>query len=153
VLAYVQEGLRVMSNPSPATRALAKHLVAAEAENQSVSQAKVHAATRVCAKLQRSLVPFVGLEGYTVLLRRSLTLARADIPSLETIRVAADGRLERTQESPAVRLMENEEAIALIGYLLGLLITFIGEPLTLRLIRKSLPDAAKQIIVKSEEPE
>ena len=34
-----------------------------------------------------------------------------------------------------------DAAVSIITYLLGLLVTFIGEPLTLRLVRDAWPDA------------
>ena len=35
-----------------------------------------------------------------------------------------------------------EAAVAITAHLLGLLVTFIGEPLTLRLVREAWPDAS-----------
>ena len=51
---------------------------------------------RVCEKLRICLPPFVGADGFTVLLGRALALAREDVPSLQTTRVTADGRIEAT---------------------------------------------------------
>ena len=98
---------------------------------------------RVCEKLRISLTRFVGADGFTALLRRALALARADVPSLQTVKVTADGRLEGLEEFAADS--ENagvEAATAITAHLLGLLVTFIGEPLTLRLVREAWPDVA-----------
>jgi hypothetical protein len=86
-----------------------------------------------------------------MLLRRALALARADVPSLQTTNVVADGRLERTGESPELEGKDIEEAIAITRHLLGLLVIFIGESLTLRLIHKAFPDATNRMMVESEE--
>jgi hypothetical protein len=140
-----------MKDASPVIRAWAQQLLGAEAANRSATDANVHAAVRVCEKLRSSLAPFVGLDGFTALLRRALVLARADVPSLQTTKVAADGRLERTEESPAKERKDNEEAIAITAHLLGLLVTFIGESLTSRLTRNAFPDATKVIVVPEED--
>ena len=40
------------------------------------------------------------------------------------------------------RTAGGEAAVAITAHLLGLLVTFIGEPLTLRLVREAWPDAS-----------
>jgi hypothetical protein len=57
-------------------------------------------------------------------------LAIAEVPSLQGVKIGADGRLEG--------LVADEAALALTANLLGLLVTFVGEPLTLRLVRDAL---------------
>jgi hypothetical protein len=139
-----------MNNPSPAIRAWAQRLLAAEAAHHPASGTNGHELTRVCDKLRVSLTPFVGADGFTVLLRRALALSRAEAPSLKTIKVTAGGQLERMEALPADAAHEREAAIAITANLLGLLVTFIGEPLTLRLTRKALPDAP-DLIFESED--
>jgi hypothetical protein len=139
-----------MTNPSPAIRAWAQRLLAAEATHQPESDTHGHEVTRVCEKLRVSLTPFVGADGFTVLLRRALALSRAEVPSLQTIEVTADGRLKGMEALPADAAKEREAAIAITAHLLGLLVTFIGESLTLRLTRKALPDA-RDLIFESED--
>lgn len=124
-------------------RDLARRLVAVEAASQSATGAHVHEAVRVCDKLRISLTRFAGSDGFASLLRRALTLARADVPSLQTVKLKPDCSLEglgvlavdATNAGP-------EAAVAITAHLLGLLETFIGKPLTLRLVREVWPDAS-----------
>ena len=103
----------------------------------------VHEAVRVCDKLRISLTRFAGADGFTSLLRRALALARAEVPSLQTVQVKPDCSLEglgvlavdATNAGP-------EAAVAITAHLLGLLVTFIGKPLTLRLVREAWPDVS-----------
>jgi len=83
-----------MEIPSALSRDLARRLLAVEAASKIAPNAHVHEAERVCEKLRISLTRFAGADGFTSLLRRALTLARADDPSLETVKVKPDGSLE-----------------------------------------------------------
>ena len=132
-----------MEIPSALSRDLARRLLAVEAASKSAPNAHVHEAVRVCEKLRISLTRFAGSDGFTSLLRRALTLARADEPLVETVKVKPDGSLEGLEAlavDPANR--GPEAAVAIIAHLLGLLVTFIGEPLTLRLVREAWPDGS-----------
>jgi len=128
---------------SASMRDLARRLVAVEAASQSATGAHVHEAVRVCDKLRISLTRFAGFDGFTSLLRRALALARADVPSLQTVKLKPDCSLEglgvlavdATNDGP-------EAAVAITAHLLGLLETFIGKPLTLRLVREAWPDVS-----------
>ena len=131
-----------MSTPSASTRAWARQLLAVEAANPSASDAPVDEAARVSEKLRISLTRFVGADGFTALLRRAVALARADVPSLQSVKVTADGRLEGAKELAADAGMDVEAAIAITEHVLELLVNFIGEPLTLRLMRDAWPDAS-----------
>ena len=75
-------------------RDLARRLLDLEAASLSASQQHAHEAVRVCEKLQVSLTRFAGADGFTSLLRRALALARVEIPSIQNIRVKADGSME-----------------------------------------------------------
>jgi hypothetical protein len=126
--------------PPPSIRDLARRLLAAEAALQGDDTAPGHEAVRVCGKLHISLTRFAGPDGFASLLRRSLALARAQVPSLNRITVKSDcsmGGLEALAADPDGGV---EAATALTAHLLGLLVTFIGEPLTLRLVREAWPD-------------
>jgi hypothetical protein len=55
----------------------------------------------------------------------------------------ADGSLEGLEELAAdARNVAIDAAVAITAHLLGLLVTFIGEPLTVRLVREAWPDAS-----------
>ena len=116
-------------------RDLARRLLAA---SQTVSDPHVPEAVLVSDKLRTSLTRFAGADGFTSLLRRALALARAEVPSLQSIKVGADGRLEGFELLAADTGIDVAAAITV--RLLGLLVTFIGEPLTLALVREAWPD-------------
>ena len=121
-------------------RHLARRLLAVEAASQSATDAHLHEAVRVCEKLRISLTRFAGSEGFRSLLRRALALARAEVPSVQTVKLKPDGSLEGL-DVLAVDVMNGgpEAAVAITAHLLGLLVTFIGEALTLRLVREAWP--------------
>ena len=132
-----------MDTPAPSIRDLARRLLAVEAASQSAADPHVHEAVRVCEKLRVSLTRFAGADGFTSLLRRSLALARAEVPALHGITEKTDGSMEGLEELAAdARNVGSDAAIAITAHLLGLLVTFIGEPLTLRLVREAWPDAS-----------
>jgi hypothetical protein len=106
-----------------------------------------HEAVRVCEKLRVSLTRFAGPDGFASLLRRALTLARAEVPALQAIQVNPDGSLEGLEQLAAREWQPGSDwhggadaAVAITAHLLVLLVTFIGRPLTLRLVREAWPD-------------
>jgi hypothetical protein len=126
---------------SASSRDLARRLLAVEAASKSATDLPAHEAARMCEKLRIPLTRFAGSDGFMSLLRRALALASADDPSLETVKVKPDGSLEGL-EALAVDATNGgpNAAIAIIAHLLGLLETFIGEPLTLLLVREAWPN-------------
>jgi hypothetical protein len=70
-------------------------------------------------------------------------LARAEAPTLSAVQVTADGLLQGLVEleSQSDKDHAEQEGAILIAQLLGLLSIFIGEALTLRLVRDAWPDA------------
>ena len=118
-------------------RDLARRLLAA---SQSASDPPVQEAGLVNEKLRISLIQFAGADGFAALLRRALALASAEVPALHRATVSADGRLEGLDQlSTTTGTVAGAAAVALTAHLLGLLVTFIGEPLTLRLVREAWP--------------
>jgi hypothetical protein len=131
-----------MNAPSSSTRDLAQRLLAA---SKTASNSHVPEAALVIEKLRTSLTRFAGFEGFTSLLRRALRLASADVPSLKGVRVAADGRLEGIEQLVADKgtdTADDAAAVAITAHLLWLLVTFIGEPLTLTLVREAWSDSS-----------
>jgi hypothetical protein len=98
---------------------------------------------RVCERLRVSLAQFVGADGFTALLRRALALARVEVPALQIARVTADGRLEGIEEAGGEAGSDVEAAITITAHFLGLLVTFVGQSLALRLMRKAFPDTSE----------
>ena len=135
---------RIQSNmPSHSIQVLARQVLSIEAASQRPNDVHVHEAVRVCEKLKISLTRFAGAEGWASLLRRSLALARKEFPSLNHITLNPDCSMEGLEMLATQDPRGGAEAgAAIIAQLLGLLVTFIGEPLTLRLVRESWPDAS-----------
>ena len=132
-----------MDKPSRSIQVLARRLLAIEAASPSDSDVPVHEAVRVCEKLRVSLIRFAGSDGFASLMRRTLALARADTPSLNRITVNPDCSMEGLEALASEDAEAGVEAgAAITAHLLGLLVTFIGEPLTLRLVRDAWPDAS-----------
>ncbi len=133
----------VMSTPSGSMRDLAGRLLAIEAANPLGDQPHVQPAVRVCQKLRGSLIRFAGVDGFTSLLRRAVALAKTEYPSLSTLQIKLDGSLEGLTELAAETRggrVDSPAALAITTHLLALLVTFVGRPLTLRLVRDAWPD-------------
>jgi hypothetical protein len=128
----------------PESRYLAQRLLTYEAVAGKNSETTESAAFRVCAKLRRPLITLAGVAGFRSLLSRALTLARAEAPSLSAVQIAADGSLQGLDElEPQIDKDQAREGGAiLIAQLIGLLLTFIGEGLTLSMVQAVWPEAA-----------
>jgi len=131
-----------MNTPSSLMRELSQRLLAA---SETASDRSVHEAAVVSEKLRIPLTRFAGAEGFASLLRRALVLASADVPSVQNLKVGPEGRLEGFEKlaaDPGAASAGSEAAVAITSHLLGLLGTFIGEPLTLKLVREAWPDTS-----------
>ena len=131
-----------MNTTTPAIQELARRLIAVEAAREP-SDALDCAAARACERLRVPLAKLAGVAGFRSLMARAMALATTDEPWLNSVRIRADGSLEgfdaaRSQHGAAP---SGEAGAAVVVQLLGLLVTFIGEPLTLRLVRDAWPDA------------
>jgi hypothetical protein len=94
----------------------------------------IHAVSRVCDKLRRPFATLAGIAGFRSLLARALTLAKQESPDLRVWEVMPDGSLEGLNGEAV------QSGAVLITHLIGLMITFIGESLTLRLLQDVWPD-------------
>ena len=83
----------------------------------------------------------MGSTGVLALLTRSLALAKAEVPYLSAAHFASDGRLEGLSEIQAQMGAEEfaDGGAILLAHLLGLLVAFIGEKLTLRMVQDAWP--------------
>jgi hypothetical protein len=135
------------------SRHLARRLLTYEADAGKNSLPTESAAFRVCEKLRRPLCTLAGVAGFRSLLSRALALARAEFPSLNTLQVNADGSLNPLTELGPQKDngLSDEGGAILIAQLLGLLLTFIGEGLTLRLVQDVWPEAAFEGRVSEKE--
>jgi hypothetical protein len=126
-------------------RDLARCLLAYEAGASKTSEPSESATLRVYEKLRQSLSAFAGVAAFESLAFRALTQAKSEAPSLWAAKVAADGSLQGLGEFEPQIDMDKERAgeggIVLIARLLRLLLVFLGEALTLSLLRNVWPDA------------
>ena len=130
-----------MSRATPQMRNFAKRLMAFETGGKKAYPEKILLAFRVCEKLRRHLVTFMGPIGFQTLLARALALAAGEISWLRRVRVKPDGTLEGLEELQT-QLDPDEMfdgGVVLLAQLLGLLVAFIGGNLTLRLVREVWP--------------
>ena len=133
-----------MSTASPEIQDLARRLLAFEAARHDSSDVAVDVAVRVIEELRLRLIRLAGVDGFRSLLSRALALAKADVPSLKMVNVSAEGSLEgfdgieQTEEAGAT----GQAGMVLVAHLLELLVTFIGAPLTLRLVRDKWPNVS-----------
>ena len=115
-------------------------------ETAAAGSARVDGRTafRVCERLRRDLNSLVGVAGFRSLLARALTLAKAEVSWLKEVQVGADGSLEGLTECKSRRSQAEftQGEVVLVAHLLGLLMTFIGESLTLQLVQAAWPDGS-----------
>jgi hypothetical protein len=138
-----RRGVTALENP--ALRQLALKALAQRAGAAPGAAALAAAAQRAYDDLAQVSAPLIGQVGVDALTGRTLYLAQRKYPWLVHTREPEQWKgpfaqivfcLER--QDPAVA---TEAAGAVLTILTGLLVTFIGEPLTARLLRKAWPDA------------
>ena len=130
-----------MNRATPKMRDFAERLIAYETKGNKSSETKTAAIFPVVEKLRPHLATLMGKLGFRALLSRALALAGAEVPWLRAVHVKADDSFEGladlgTQVDPS-ELFEGR--VVLLAQMLGLLVAFIGEDLTLRLVRDVWP--------------
>ena len=136
-------------------RDLAHRLLDYEAGANKSSEPGKSATLRVYEKLRDGLSEFAGAAGFESIASRALALAKTEAPSLNAVRVSADGELHGLgqdldeMEHPvdmgrdrAGKSHADEGEIILIARILGLLLLFLGEAIVLSLVRVTWPGAA-----------
>jgi hypothetical protein len=91
--------------------------------------------------MRPQLTTLMGNNGFRALLARALTLAAPQAPWLRTVQLRRDGCLHEFDDL-ATRLDPEEITEAagiLVAQLLGLLVAFVGEKLTLCIVRQTWP--------------
>ena len=115
-------------------RELAQQLLEYEECLRPGSGANASGRQPVIEALQPSLVALVGKAGFSSLLARALTLAKRESPSLRDVRIEDDCSLNGLLGG------DSSGMVVLIAQLIGLLTTFMGETLTLHLLRNAWPE-------------
>jgi hypothetical protein len=128
-----------------ALRQIALKVLAQHTASAAGADTLAAAARRAYDDLARVSAPLIGQAGVDALTGRALHLAQREYPWLAAPHEPdrADGPFARMilcleRQDPAVA---TEAAGAVFATFTGLLVTFIGEPLTARLLRKAWPDA------------
>ena len=129
-----------MTRPSASQLEKTKRLLASEGAPWSSSEECAAAAWRVYEKLNARLAPLLSLAGVQALFVRSAKLAQAEFPSLAS--VATPEGLTRLGPclqalAPAIAA---EAAETLFATFLELVTTFVGERLTVLVLRSAWPE-------------
>src|ERR1039458_337118 len=128
-----------MTTP-PTMRDLAHRLFAYEVVAGKTSEPVEFATLRVYEKLRQSLSAFAGVAAFESLAFRALTQAKSEASGLWAVQIAEDGSLRGLGEfEPQIDIDKDlagefpagEGGIILIARLLGLVLMFLGEALTL----------------------
>ena len=119
-------------------RQLARRLLAA---TQGAAGPHGQEAELVNEKLRAVLTKFTGTDGCAALLRRALSLASGELPALRHATFNAEGRLEGVEQlAKQTGSVATAAQLAFTAHVLGLLDTFIGEKLTLMMVREAWPE-------------
>ncbi len=123
-------------------RDFATRLIDHEAKGGQSPQSNLPVAFHVCEKLRSHLTTLMGKAGFQALLARSLALGAAEEPWLGTVSLNADGGWQGLEEADTSddKNQVFEGGVVLLARLLGLLTVFIGEHLTVRLVREVWPE-------------
>jgi hypothetical protein len=143
-----------MSRVTPSLRDLAQRLIAAEARIVNPSgETQSPAAFAVCKRLRPHLAPLMGSTGFSAVLGRALALARAKVDWLNAVALTGDtlGVSEKVGEKVGPDVMA-EGSLALLSELLALLVAFIGERLTLQMMREVWPNLSLNDLDSGDQP-
>ena len=127
-----------MSTAPLAIRDFARRIIALEAAREESSGG----AMAVCSRFRVPLARLAGDEGFRSLMSRALAMAKAEVPSLAAVQVRSDGSLVRSDGTGQDPEAGGEAGVVVVAELLGLLVTFIGEALTLGLVRDAWPETS-----------
>lgn len=120
---------------------LARRLVAAS----QLARSDARAVELVNDNLRICVIRFAGADGFASLLRRAVALAGAQMSALRAAKVGSDGRIEDLEQILTGKdSVLQESAFAITAQLLELLVTFIGEPLTRRLVHEACPEISPE---------
>lgn len=130
-----------MRKAPPQMLEIAALLIAHQANAQSGKNLRTRTAADVCDELRPMLSMLMGATGFRTLLTRALKLASAEAPALRALTVDAGGSLVQVDASPAnaASLHDTDGGAVLVAQLLSLLVAFIGDTLTVQLLRDIWP--------------
>ena len=125
-----------MRPPSPTAKQLAQRIIEREPHTDAASLLPIF------ERLRAVLISLVGVAGFEALLSRSFALAKGEVAWLGKVPTKAEGTLGRLREAALVQSPEEQERgyLTLLTRIIGLLITFIGEDLTVQIIQDAWRD-------------
>lgn len=121
-------------------RNFAARLIDHETGLRSSAQ-RTSAAFKVPDRMRTQLTTLMGNGGHRALLMRALALAGSEVRWLREIGVGIDGSLEGLDKisEPITHDEAFDGGAVLVAHLMGLLVAFIGERLTLQIVREVWP--------------
>jgi hypothetical protein len=122
--------------PSARMRDCAQQLLAYEAAVPAASSHGLPLLARTLDSLQRPFVVMAGLNSWSMILARALSLAKQQAPQLSGVSVSSEGGLEGYQHR---RDEDGATGVILISQMLDLLSAFIGEGATLSILARVWP--------------
>jgi hypothetical protein len=121
------------------SRRILEHALASHTEPEAVAGAIEGAVRRLC----EGVSGLIGPVGLLALVRRATHLSRREFPWLDQLEVQVGQVMALQGLSECVRTQGREQAMdgatLLLSHLLELLCTFIGQDLTLRMVRRGWP--------------
>ena len=121
-----------------------RRMLARDAGVGASAPAIAAAARRLSEHFARLLTPLIGDAGVAAILARALHLAQRHVPGLAQVRSPQPSDAPFTPEQQFLEQLEPAEAleaaVALLTAISELLVSFIGEGLTTRLLREAWPD-------------
>ena len=132
---------------SSSIRDLADRLLVYEAALDRKHQAELSETCHVCEKLRHSLGTLVGPEAYYSLVTHALSMAKRETLVLHAVQINPDGSIDGLygEATKATNL--------LVAHLIGLAVTFIGETVTLWLLKDTWPNLpGERIAIRPTSP-
>ena len=119
------------------TPILVRRIVEHEAGENNNQVGLIASSERVCNKLGSHLSRIIGREGFQTLLNRAINLTARRFPSIIALKAKKNGSLGGLLDASQLDL---DVVTALVEQIFDLLVTFIGEDLTLRIIIAVWPE-------------
>lgn len=140
-------------NPIPSHPEAARRLLGVAPE--SGTPELIDAATRLLEEAHAELSNLVGIAGVEALEGRALRLARGDAPLLGAVVERNGNGIIGGLSGPLAHADPeelHEALVAFLAHLVGLLVSLLGEEITLRLLRTIRPDVDLEHAMIGEQP-
>jgi hypothetical protein len=136
-----------MNKPDRTLREIARRVMKTRLPGTAAtSAAAADAMQRSCGELYRILETALGPHGLQALVDRAIQITAREYPWLSTVRSGAAADCPLSGLTEAGETMDVAEAMegyaALLASIIWLLMTFIGEDLTLRFVRHAWPNVS-----------